>query len=151
MIVGSTTMTQFQTNPAVPVARPRADARVRREVGLHVRPYEVMIILDAGLEEEAIRSAVDRATELIRSRGGNPGSIDRWGRRRFAYELKHKWEGYYVVLRAEAEPSVMSELDRSLFLADEVLRHKVIRLPDDVAAAAPTAAAPAAGAEANGA
>jgi small subunit ribosomal protein S6 len=134
MIVGSTTMTQFQTNPAVHLARPRADARVRREVGLHVRPYEVMIILDAGLEEEAIRSAVDRATELIRSRGGNPGSVDRWGRRRFAYELKHKWEGYYVVLRAEAEPSVMSELDRSLFLADEVLRHKVIRLPDDVAA-----------------
>ena len=70
MIVGSTTMTRFQTNPAVPLARPRADARVRREVGLHVRPYEVMIILDAGLEEESIRSAVDRATELIEARYG---------------------------------------------------------------------------------
>jgi small subunit ribosomal protein S6 len=151
MIVGSTTMTSFQTNPAVHFARPRAEARVRREVGLHMRPYEVMIILDAGLEEEAIRSAVDRATELIKSRGGVPGSIDRWGRRRFAYELKHKWEGYYVVLQAEAEPSVMTELDRFLFLADEVLRHKVIRLPDDVAAAASNAAAPAASAEANGA
>ena len=151
MIVGSTTMTGFQSNPAVSLARPRAGARVRREVGLHMRPYEVMIILDAGLEEEAIRSAVDRATELIRSRGGNPGSVDRWGRRRFAYELKHKWEGYYVVLRAEAEPSVMSELDRSLFLADEVLRHKVVRLPDDVAAAASKAVAPAASTEANGA
>jgi small subunit ribosomal protein S6 len=116
-----------------------------------MRPYEVMIILDAGLEEEAIRSAVDRATGLIESRGGNVGSVDRWGRRRFAYELKHKLEGYYVVLRAEAEPSVMSELDRALFLADEVLRHKVIRLPDDVAAAATRAAAPAASAEANGA
>ena len=151
MIVGSTTMTGFQSNPAVPLARPRAGARVRREVGLLVRPYEVMIILDAGLEEEATRSAVDRATGLIESRGGTVGSVDRWGRRRFAYELKHKWEGYYVVLRAEAEPSVMTELDRALFLADEVLRHKVIRLPDDVAAAATKAAAPAAGAEANGA
>jgi small subunit ribosomal protein S6 len=116
-----------------------------------MRPYEVMIIFDAGLEEEAIRSAVDRATELIRSRGGNPGAVDRWGRRRFAYELKHKWEGYYVVLRAEADPSVMAELDRFLHLADEVLRHKVVRLPDSVAAAAPSAAAPAAGAQANGA
>jgi len=110
-----------------------------------------MIILDAGLEEEAIRSAIDRSTELIRSRGGNPGSVDRWGRRRFAYELKHRWEGYYVVLRAEAEPSVMVELDRFLHLADEVLRHKVVRLPDKVAAAAPSAAAPGAGTEANGA
>ena len=151
MIVGSTTMTWFQVHPAVHLARPRADARVRREVGPLVRPYEVMIILDAGLEEEAIRSAVDRATELIRSRGGTVGSVDRWGRRRFAYELKHKWEGYYVVLRAEADPSVMVELDRFLHLADEALRHKVVRLPDSVAAAAPAAAAPAAGTEANGA
>jgi len=116
-----------------------------------VRPYEVMIILDAGLEEEAIRSAIDRVTGLIQSRGGTVGSVDRWGRRRFAYELKHKSEGYYVVLRAEAEPGVMTELDRALFLADEVLRHKVIRLPDAVASAAPAAATPAASAEANGA
>jgi small subunit ribosomal protein S6 len=110
-----------------------------------------MVILDAGLEEEAIRSVIDRATELIRSRGGNPGAVDRWGRRRFAYELKHRWEGYYVLLRADAEPSVMAELDRSLHLADEVLRHKVIRLPDKVAAAASRAATPAASTEANGA
>src|SRR5207237_9020652 len=145
-------MTSFHTNAGVPVGHgPGLSGRVRREVGPNVRPYEVMIILDAGLEEEAIRSAIDRSTELIRSRGGNPGSVDRWGRRRFAYELKHRWEGYYVVLRAEAEPSVMAELDRSLHLADEVLRHKVIRLPDSVAAAATTAATPTAGAEANGA
>ena len=116
-----------------------------------MRPYEVMVILDAGLEEEAIRSSIDRATDLIRSRGGNPTSVDRWGRRRFAYELKHRWEGYYVVLRADAEPSVMMELDRSLHLADEVLRHKIVRLPDKVAAAASKAAASLAGAEANGA
>src|SRR3954463_5011956 len=140
MIVGSTTMTGFQSNPAVSLARPRADARVRREGGLHMRPYEVMIILDAGLEEEAIRSAVDRATELIRSSGGTPGSIDRWGRRRFAYELKHKWEGYYIVLRADAEPPAMTELDRFLHLADEVIRHKVIRLPDEVATSTPSTA-----------
>src|SRR4051794_30989711 len=116
---------------------------VRREVGPPMRPYEVMIILDAGLEEDAIRSAVDRSTELIRSRGGTVGAVDRWGRRRFAYELNQKWEGYYVVLRADAEPSVLSELDRVLHLADEVLRHKVIRLPDGVATSTSTATAPA--------
>ena len=95
-----------------------------------VRPYEVMIIFDAGLEEDAIRAALDRFTELIRSRGGEPGRVDRWGKRRFAYELKHRWEGYYVVLQANAEPAVMAELDRALFLADDVIRHKVIRLPE---------------------
>ena len=98
-----------------------------------MRPYEVVIIYEPALEEDAIRAAVDRSTELIRSRGGVPGRVDRWGKRRLAYEIRHQREGYYVLLEATAEPVVMTELDRSLFLADEVLRHKVIRLPDRVA------------------
>jgi small subunit ribosomal protein S6 len=100
---------------------------------MSVRPYEVMVILDAGLEDDVIRSVVDRAVDLIGSRGGNTGRIDRWGKRRFAYEMRHRKEGYYVVIEATAEPSVMAELDRMLFLADEVLRHKVIRLPEAAA------------------
>lgn len=102
-----------------------------------MRPYEVMIILDAGLEDEVIRATLDRATQIIRSHGGNPGRVDRWGKRRFAYELKHRWEGYYVLLEATAEPVAMAELDRALHLADEVIRHKVIRLPERVAGRAP--------------
>ena len=98
-----------------------------------MRPYEVMIILDSSLEEDAVRAAVDRSTDLIRNRGGDPHRVDRWGKRRFAYELNHRWDGYYVLVGARAEPSVMAELDRSLHLADEVVRHKVIRLPDRVA------------------
>jgi small subunit ribosomal protein S6 len=95
-----------------------------------MRPYEVMLIFDASLEEETIRAAVDRYVEFIRSRGGVPGRVDRWGRRRFAYEVHHRWEGYYVVLSATAEPAVMDDLHRMLSLADEVIRHKVIRIPD---------------------
>jgi small subunit ribosomal protein S6 len=95
-----------------------------------MRPYEVMLIFDASLEEETIRAAADRYVEFIRSRGGTPGRLDRWGRRRFAYELHHRWEGYYMVLSATAEPAVMEELHRMLSLADEVIRHKVVRIPD---------------------
>ena len=97
-----------------------------------MRPYEVMVIFDADLEEEIIRSAVTRYTELIKSKGATPGQIDFWGKRRFAYELKHKWEGYYVVLQAKAEPAAMEELHRTLSLADEVVRHKVLRIPEPV-------------------
>ena len=98
-----------------------------------MRPYEVMVIYDPSLEEDAIRAAVDRSTELVRSRGGNPGKVDRWGKRRLAYEIRHQREGYYVLVEATAEPAVMAELDRALQLADDVLRHKVIRLPDRIA------------------
>ena len=108
-----------------------------------MRPYEVMIIYSPGLEEEAVRAAVDRSTQFIRSRGGNPGRVDRWGKRRLAYEINHQREGNYVLVEASAEPAVMAELDRSLLLADDVLRHKVIRLPDRVAGRARRASAPA--------
>ena len=98
-----------------------------------MRPYEVVIIYDPGLEDDAVRASVDRSTDLIRARGGNPGRVDRWGKRRLAYEIRHQREGYYVLLEANAEPAAMAELDRSLSLADDVLRHKVIRVPDRVA------------------
>ena len=93
-----------------------------------------MLILDAGLEDDAIRAAVDRAVELIRSRGGNTGQIDRWGKRRFAYEIDHKTEGHYVVFELLCESAVVDGLDRQLRLADEVIRQKFIRLPDSEAA-----------------
>jgi small subunit ribosomal protein S6 len=92
-----------------------------------------MVILDAGLDDDAIRAAVDRITQLVSARGGTPGRVDRWGKRRFAYELHHRWEGYYVLLDITADVPVVAELDRMLALADEVIRHKVIRLPDKVA------------------
>jgi len=120
-----------------------------------MRPYEVMVIIDAGLEEEAIRATIDQATKLIARGGGTPGRVDRWGKRRFAYEINHKSEGYYVVIEATAEPAAMADLDRMLHLADEVIRYKVVRLPDKVAgratASVTAASAPAPEPNANGA
>jgi small subunit ribosomal protein S6 len=106
-----------------------------------VRPYEVMIILEATLEDDEIQAVIGRATEVISSTGGNPGRVEKWGKRRFAYELHHRWEGYYILLEASAEPTTMAALDRALTLADEVVRHKVIRLPDVVAGRARTTTA----------
>lgn len=98
-----------------------------------MRPYEVMVIVDAGLDDEVIRATIDRATALVASNGGTVGKVDRWGKRRFAYEVDHRSEGYYALIETSAEPAAMAELDRMLGLADEVVRHKVIRLPDKVA------------------
>src|ERR1700735_3511287 len=120
-----------------------------------MRPYEIMVILDAGLDDDVIRAAIDKATALIVSEGGNVGRVDRWGKRRFAYEINHRAEGYYVLIEATAEPQVVADLSRMLSLADEVVRHKVIRLPDNVAGRSPrpssSESAPAAGTSANGA
>ncbi|MDA8047623.1 MAG: 30S ribosomal protein S6 [Actinomycetota bacterium] len=95
-----------------------------------MRHYEVMVILDAGLEEDAIRAVLDRTTQLFTTHGATMGKVERWGKRRFAYEVRHRNEGYYVLIDVMAEPPAVAEVDRMLGLADEVIRHKVIRLPE---------------------
>ena len=97
-----------------------------------LRPYEVMIILDADLDEETIRAAVERWLTLIESNGAERGHVDWWGKRRLAYEINRKTDGYYVVFQAKSEPPAMLELSRVLSLADEVIRHKVLRIPAKV-------------------
>ena len=108
-----------------------------------MRPYEVMAIFEASTEPSLIQSVLDHALDVIRSNGGTTGAIDRWGKRNFAYEVNHKREGYYVVVEFTGEPKTVAALDRMLGLADEVVRHKVVRLPDSLvgAAAAESAAA----------
>lgn len=107
-----------------------------------MRPYEVMVIFDAGADPSAIQAVVDRTLETIRSSGGTPGTVDRWGRRPFAYEVNHRREGYYVLIEFTGVPQTLQDLDRLLSLADEVIRHKVIRLPEGVAGRAPGPEAP---------
>lgn len=95
-----------------------------------MRSYEVMVIFDVGAEPPAIQAVVDRTLETIRSAEGVPGHVDRWGRRPFAYEVKHRREGYYVLIEFTGTSRTVADVDRLLSLADEALRHKVIRLPD---------------------
>jgi small subunit ribosomal protein S6 len=89
-----------------------------------------MVIFDVGLEDGDINAGLDRITSLVRDRGGSPGRVERWGRRSFAYELKHRSEGYYVLIEFMAEATLVADLDRMLTLDDIVLRHKVMRQPD---------------------
>ncbi len=99
-----------------------------------MRHYEAVIIYDLAFEPQAIQAQLDKALEVITASGGTVDGIDRWGKRPFAYEVKHKREGYYVVVSYQCETEALNALDRMLSLADEVLRHKLIRIPDKVAA-----------------
>ena len=89
-----------------------------------------MLILPAEADEALVGTAVDRITKVISASGGEVGKIDRWGRRRFAYEIAHQTEGYYVIVRFTAEPTTAAELERPLNLADEIIRHKVMVVPE---------------------
>lgn len=99
-----------------------------------MRAYEVMIILDAQLEESVIQGVINRSDEMVTAGGGTIATTDKWGVRRFAYEINHQHEGFYVVLEIVTEGSNLDDLDRFLRLADETIRHKILRLPDHEAA-----------------
>jgi small subunit ribosomal protein S6 len=105
-----------------------------------MRPYETMIVFDTTVDAQEIQASLDRALDVIRATGGSPGAIDRWGKRPLAYEIKKRKEGYYVVVEFAGEPATVAELDRILGLADEVMRFKIIRLPEPKKAAAATPA-----------
>ncbi len=106
-----------------------------------MRPYEAMVIFDTGADEAAVNGVLDRGVEALKAKGGNVGRVERWGRRTFAYELQHKREGYYVIIELTAEPPAVADMERVFVLADEVLRHKVMRIPDKVAGRRAAAAA----------
>jgi small subunit ribosomal protein S6 len=85
-----------------------------------------MLILPAEADEAVVSAALDRITRIVSEAGGAVGKVDRWGRRRLAFEIDRQTEGYYVVAEFTAEPTVITELERTLHLADEVLRFKVV-------------------------
>jgi small subunit ribosomal protein S6 len=80
------------------------------------------------LADDDYRTLVTETEEFLRSRGSSVLETDLWGKRRFAYEIRHLNEGYYSVLKFSAEPDVVDDLDRVLSLADLVIRHKIFHL-----------------------
>jgi len=95
-----------------------------------LRAYEVMVILDPSLEERTVGPSLDKYLNVIRKDGGSVESVDIWGRRRMAYEIKKNQEGIYAVVNLTAEPDSVQELDGQLTLNESILRTKVIR-PDN--------------------
>jgi small subunit ribosomal protein S6 len=97
-----------------------------------MRAYELMVIVESGLDDDVTEAQVTWVAELINQRGGEVRREDRWGLRRFAYEINHKHDGYYVVFEFVGG-SDLDQLERALRLADQVVRHKLLRLPDSEA------------------
>jgi len=96
-----------------------------------MRAYELMIILDGSLEEPVAQQWIATVTKGVAAAGGAiHGKADWWGKRRLAYPINKKEDGYYIVFNLTAPGGALDELERSMRIADDVLRHKLLRLPD---------------------
>jgi small subunit ribosomal protein S6 len=95
-----------------------------------MRAYELMVIIDGDVDDPRAQSFVKVVTDGITAAGGTVhGKPDWWGKRQFAYPINRKETGYYLVVEAVAPAGSLGELERSLRLADEVVRYKLIKLP----------------------
>jgi len=77
-----------------------------------MRHYEIMIILDPNLEERSVQPSLDQFLKVVTAGGGKVEKTDIWGKRRLAYPIEKKPEGYYAVVDLTAEPGVVLEMDR---------------------------------------
>ena len=105
-----------------------------------MRDYEVLYIVRADLDDEKVQDAVKRVNRLIERAGGQPETTNVWGKRKLAYEVKHQKEGSYVLQDFQLNPDRVPELESSLKITEEVLRHLIVRKPEK--AAPVTAVAP---------
>lgn len=95
------------------------------------RAYELMVIIDGGIDDNAAQQQVKSISATIASVGGSVhGNPDWWGKRRLAYPINKKEDGYYVVYNVVAPGGALDEVERTLRIADNVVRHKLLRLPD---------------------
>lgn len=90
-----------------------------------MKEYEALVIVDGRLEEGDIQKTVDKFTGLITENGGKVTKVDRWGTRRFAYEIDHRNEGYYFACEFTAPEDISEKLDRLLHVSDEFIRGKI--------------------------
>jgi small subunit ribosomal protein S6 len=92
--------------------------------------YEVLYILQAEQDEEAIAAQVAKYGSLVADNGGTVDEISQWGKRRLAYPINYRNDGYYVLMNFTAEPGFTAELERNFRNDENVMRFMVIRKDD---------------------
>lgn len=89
--------------------------------------YDVLYVIDPTVEEEPRKELIERFNGIITANGGTVDKVDEWGKRRLAYPINFKNEGYYVLLNFTAAPEFPRELERNFQINDQIMRYLVTR------------------------
>jgi small subunit ribosomal protein S6 len=92
-----------------------------------LRDYELVVILSPEIGDDVINESLERFQQGITSRGGEVVDLNHWGRRRLAYPISRHLEGNFVVSQVKLDPTVISDLESSYRISEEVIRHLIIR------------------------
>jgi len=98
-----------------------------------VTKYETTFILDPGLDEAQVNEEVERVVQWIKAQGGEVLEVQRWGKKRLAYEINRRRDGIYTLLLYQGPGAIVKELDRKFRLNESVLRSlTVIHVPPEL-------------------
>lgn len=95
-----------------------------------INSYELLYIVDGTLSDEAIKALVEKFTALI-AENGTISEVNEWGKRRLAYPINDKEEGYYVLVNFTSNGAFPAELERVFGITDGIMRSMIIR-PEEV-------------------
>jgi small subunit ribosomal protein S6 len=98
---------------------------IPRKGALLMRNYELAIIVDPELDESSITALEERLKGWIEAAGGKIKNIDRWGKRRLAYSIQKRNEGYYYFIQIEMPPEAGVAIERDIRLNEQILRHMI--------------------------
>ena len=88
--------------------------------------YESVVIINSNVEEETVKVLIKKFSDLI-NKDGNVAKVEELGKKKLAYEINKQKEGYYLVFKFEANPALITELERVLRITDEVIKFMVIK------------------------
>jgi small subunit ribosomal protein S6 len=94
-----------------------------------VRPYELMVLVNADLEDP--KEEIAKVEEVVRNLGGELSKTDIWGKRKLAYPVNEHTDGFYAVLTFKLVSDEVTELERLLSLRQNVYRHMIVRLDEE--------------------
>lgn len=89
--------------------------------------YETLYVITPELSDETIQGVIKKFSDIITANGGEIENVDEWGRRKLAYPIDYKTEGYYVLVDFQSAPDFPSELERNFKIDESILRYMVVR------------------------
>ena len=92
-----------------------------------LRDYELVVILNPEIGDDALPESVLRVEQAITTRGGEVVETSNWGRRRLAYPIKRHFEGNYVISQIKLDPTQVPALEGTFRISDDVIRHLIVR------------------------
>jgi small subunit ribosomal protein S6 len=89
--------------------------------------YELVFIVQPGIEEEPLKALVERLTNTISDLKGQVSQVDAWGRRRLAYSIRNHREGFYYLVQMEMPAPAVRGLEKSIKLIEDIMRYLIVR------------------------